>query len=148
MAKQHLIMTPVNIIPVHPGCHSNSKALTRKCLPHLVPTIFSAARIGMWYESLWRFNGLSVPKGNLIPPQDLPLSIRLRMFNEGRKAIGLVELEEWLTPDGVDIRGIVVSRWAGKTRGIPKLPKGLPAAPLYEAIATGYWLDYLEGIIG
>lgn len=152
VAKQHLIMTPVNIIPVHPGCHSNSKELTRKCLPHLVPAIFSASRIGMWYESLWRFNALSVPPGMLIPPKDLPVAMRLRMFMKGCEVMG-IEIDDWQMADDdwTDIRGTITSRWAGKTRNAPKVPKrwhGMSTQLLYQAMFTGYWMDYLEGIIG
>lgn len=148
--KQHLIMMPVNVIPIHPECHNNSKELTRLCLTHLVPNVFTAIRIGMWYESLWRFNGLSVPKGNLIPPKDLSIAARLRMFNKGCKILRL-EIDGWETRNAVDVRGCVMARWTGKTRGIAKPPKvwqGVPVARLYEAMATGYWMNYLEGVIG
>lgn len=149
--KQYLIFVPENVIPVHHECHNNSKELTRKCLAHLVPVIFSAIKIGQWYERLWRFNGLSVPKGKLIPPKDLPLSMRLRMFNEGCETLG-VQPDGWETEDGIDVRGAAIARWAGKTRrSTPKVPytwQGISSARLYEAMATGYWMDYLKGVIG
>lgn len=147
---QHLIFVPENVVPVHHECHNNSKALTRKCLVHLVPTVFSAARIGMWYSDLWHVHGLSVPRGILYPPKTLPVSMRLRMFNKGCKILGL-EIEDWEVSDGTDIRGAVVQRWAGKTRNVPKVPtkwNGVATSRLYTAMFTGYWMDYLEGVVG
>jgi len=150
VAHQYLIMIPVNVIPIHPECHDNSKELTRKCLVHLVPNGFAAIRLGLGYEGLWRFNGLSVPKGSLIPPEDLPVAIRLRLFNKGCEILG-IQIDEWETHNSVDVRGCIMARWAGKTRGIAKPPRkwqGIPVARLYKAMATGYWMDYLEGLIG
>ena len=148
--RQHLIFVPENVIPVHHHCHNNSKELTRKCLAALVPNVFPAAQIGKWYKSLWDRNGLSVPRGALIPPKDLPVSMRLRMFSRGLKILQ-INTAGWQTHDGNDIRGIIGARWAGKTRNIPKPPKewqGILVARLYEAMDIGYWIDYLEGVVG
>lgn len=148
--EQYLIFVPENVIPVHHHCHNNSKELTRKCLIHLVPRVFPASQIGRWYQGLWNLAGLSLPHGILIPPKDLPIATRLRMFNKGCAILGL-QIDDWETYNSVDVRGCVMARWAGKTRGIPKLPKiweGIPVARLYEAISTGYWIDYLEGVVG
>lgn len=147
---QHLILVPENVIPIHHKCHNNSKELTRKCLTHLARSrTIALANIGRWYVSLWLDHGLSVPRGILYPPRDLPLSVRLRLFNQGCKLLG-IEIKDWQA-DSIDIRGVIAARWIGKTRSIPKLPRewqGIPVTEFYKAMSVGYWYDYLSGVIG
>jgi len=152
--KQHLIMVPVNMIPLHnQDCHiphGQTKAMAQACLRHLVPRIFSARQVGEWYISLWQEHGLSVPTGWLVPPKALPMQMALRRFKLGAETLNIPHDEiDWTIPGSSDARALVVFKWQGY-KNKPKPPEkwgDYSLGRLLEAIDTGYWLDYLYGLI-
>ena len=153
-AKQNLIMVPQNTIPLHnQSCHiphGQTREMAARCLKHLVPRIFSARQIGEWYVSLWRDHGLSIPPGWLVPPRDLPMQMTLRLFKIGAEALNVPHDElDWMIPGDGDVRALIIFKWQGwKNR--PKPPerwKGYGLGGLLEAMDTGYWLSYLQGLI-
>ena len=147
-------MVPVNMIPLHnQSCHiphGQTREMAQRCLRHIVPRIFSARATGEWYVSLLRDHSLSLPTGWLVPPRDLPMQIALRQFALGAEALNISHDEiDWVIPGNGDVRAMVVFKWQGyKNR--PKPPekwKSYGLGGLLEAMDTGYWLDYLYGLI-
>jgi hypothetical protein len=152
--RQGLIMVPENMIPLHnQSCHipyGQGKEMAKRCLRHLVPRIFSARKIGEWYVSLRQDHGLSLPAGWLVPPKALPMQMALRRFEHGAKILGIPHDEmDWVIPGNGDVRAMVVFKWQGY-KNKPKPPekwKDYGLGGLLEAMDTGYWLDYLYGLI-
>lgn len=130
--------------------HGQGKEMALRCLHHLVPRIFSARKVGEWYTSLWQEHSLSIPRGWLIPPKMLTPVLLLRRFKLGAKVLNIPHDEiNWDMPGRGDVRVLVGFKWQDK-KNRPKPPEkwgdyGLGS--LLEALDTGYWLDYIEGLI-
>lgn len=145
--KQYLIMVPTNCVPVHPNdeCHNQSKEMAHRCLSHIVPRIYRAHQVGAWYVALWQEHGLSVPKGMLLPQKDIPMSTAYRLFKHGAAVLGMTD---WEPHGGQDVAALAILKWRGKKIKKPKSWGKYGLGSLLEAIDTGYWLDYLEGVLG
>lgn len=150
--KQHLIMVPENVVPVHPWCHENGQSpeMTRRCLRYTAHTL-GADLVGEWYVKLWRDHDLPVSRGILIPPQRMRLYQGRRFVVLGWEALGQPPREGWSVPGDQwsDVRDCAFAQFAKK-----KLPFPLKRAPqenwalLVRCASTGYWLDYLLSVAG
>jgi len=152
--RQHLVVVPENCTPWHSqSCHV-PYGQTREAA---CKSLWSAARaltaraIGRWYVSLWQVHGLSIPRGLLPAVRSLSPGIALRFFNKGAGFFGIPHAEiEWTYGLGGDVRALAILRWQGKRLPVepPERWGKYPFGSLVEAVETGYWLDYLEGVIG
>jgi hypothetical protein len=145
--KQYLIFKVENTVPLHPECHiryGQTKEMTRRCLA-LIGSTIGYPRVGRWYTALWQEHGLSVPKGLLVPPGMVKAHDIIRYCN-----ISLPE-EGWHVLDKGDYRVWVATRWQGRR---PKWSSGVILSEwngvsqdnVMDAIETGYWKEYLEGV--
>jgi len=151
---QDLIMVPENVVVVHHRCHmafGQTKEMARRCLEQACK-VLSPTRVGPWYVALWKKHNLSVPTGLLIPPKDCPLSLALTYIDKGLQFRGHSGPSSWKNEEGVDARSLTYKRWQGKSPG--GLMKGKIGGVTFSwdllrlALDEGYWLNYLEGIVG
>ena len=147
--KQDLIMVLENVAPVHHRCHmrhGQTREMTARCYDAVAHTV-SPSRIGEWYVSLWRDHGLSLPRGVLYPPSAHSLASAVRMIDVGLRFRGIDRPGCWMTEGGIDVRGPVIQRW--KT-GKGRTPDGIEigAETVANALNEGYWLTYLDPIVG
>ena len=119
--------------------------MTRRCLAHIVPRIYRADQVGEWYVSLWQEHGLSLPRGMLLPRSDVPMTLARRLFTHGAAVLGMAD---WEPHGGPDVAALAALKWRGKKIKKPKSWGKYGLGSLLEAVDTGYWLDYLEGVLG
>ena len=70
--RQDLIFVVENVAPAHHECHMAHGATMecrRRCLEYAVHHL-DAQRVGEWYVSLWRDQGLPMRRGTLEDPPD------------------------------------------------------------------------------
>jgi hypothetical protein len=144
--KQTLIMVPENLAPLHPACHmSHGQALwmAMSCLHHM-GRVQGLRKIGEWYVALWQKHGLTVPRGILVPQKQVTVAQARNHFERGRR----------YHPDGIpdDVDelqvGYAAQTWRNKRPDIPENGQQALRVRLEQAMDDGYWLDYLEGVLG
>jgi hypothetical protein len=158
--KYHdLIMVPENVAPVHHYCkeetgeghikNGQTREMTRRCLYYVARSL-GADRIGRWYVSLWQDHGLGVKKGWLLQPHEVPMYQAREMFNKGYWLVN-DDCSRW-SIDGVDVRDCAFAQFvpAEKRKAHHKeLCCARATSPRLVSYArSGYWLQYLEQIIG
>jgi len=145
--KQHLIMVPENIAPLHNRkCHiphGQTREMALRCLYQAARSV-GADRVGAWYVALWQEHGLSVPRGLLLPQKRVPVSLALQYYRKGAALLGITSDPGWDTDTAV---GAAIARWHGKSVESHS-SDSIPLERRVAAISTGYWVTYLEGVIG
>jgi hypothetical protein len=158
--KYHdLIMVPENVVPLHHQpchmAHGQTKEMALRCL-HYTARSLGAGRIGRWYVSLWQEHGLSVKKGWLLQPHEVPMYQAREMFDKGYALLGDGSITDW-SSDGVDVRDCAFAQFvpARLRKAHHKELEGCACATfpissqlLVSYAQAGYWLEYLEGVIG
>jgi len=143
--KQPLIMVPENLAPLHHSCHmaqGQTREMAARCL-QLMGCLLGPCNIGQWYVALWETHGLSVPRGILLAPKQETSARARNHYVRGRDYRVSI-------PEEVDeaLIGYAIRAWRGKR---VKLPEGSDRhlhERMIQAVDDGYWLDYLEGILG
>jgi hypothetical protein len=155
--KYHdLIMVPENVVPVHHHCHmahGQTKEMTRRCLYYVARSL-GADRIGRWYVSLWQEHGLGVKKGWLLQPHEVPMYQAREMFDRGYALLGDGSITDW-SSDGVDIRDcafaqfVPVKKRRAHHKELAEKLRGVKNSQVLVSYAqAGFWIEYLEHIIG
>jgi hypothetical protein len=143
--KQPLIMVPENLAPLHPACHmSHGQASDMAvCCLHHMGHVLGLRSIGEWYVALWQKHGLSVPRGILIAPRQVSTAQARNYYERGRKHRADI-------PEEVDELqvGYAMQTWHHKRPSIPENGHQALRKKIESVIDDGYWLDYLEGVIG
>jgi hypothetical protein len=157
-------MVPENVAPVHHYCKQDTgeshiknvqtKEMTVRCL-HYVARSLGADRIGRWYVSLWQDHGLSVKKGWLLQPHEVPMHQARGMFDKGYALLGDGSITDW-SSDWIDVRDCAFAQFVpAKKRKMhhKELAKSFAAKlstksnrVLVSYAQAGFWIDYLEGV--
>jgi hypothetical protein len=153
---QELIMVVENCIPLEHRAHiryGNTHQALTACIPPMFRNV-GVERIGVWYAYLWREQGLSMNKGRLYPRRELPMYVLMGMLKLGAKVLRASMPEDrgyWLE-DNRDWRAAVISKSIGKkkkwAKGTPKSWDGYTPADILDCLDTGYWADYMLGVMG
>jgi hypothetical protein len=167
--KQHrdLIMVPENVVPLHHRCHmahGQTKEMALRCL-HYTARSLGADKIGHWYVSLWQEHGLSVKKGWLLQPHEVPMYQAREMFDKGYRLLGPCRVRQghgdgsitdW-SIDGVDVRDCAFAQFVParlrkarhrKLAGCAGATFPISNELLVSYAQAGFWLTYLEHTIG
>ena len=150
--KQDLIFHICNCLYVCHECHMHfgqTNEMTARCLAMAARTV-TLPKVGMWYVGLWQEHKLHIQKGLLIPPKQTSTSTCLDIIKRGAVLRGLPrDLDwsvEWLDAKGRDLRGAVIRYWKGKKTEQPNPVNGVTFEMLWEALESGYWLNYLAPV--
>ncbi|NIV32835.1 MAG: hypothetical protein GWN58_26335 [Anaerolineae bacterium] len=143
--KQPLIMVPENLAPLHHSCHmahGQEREMAVRCLHH-IGHLRGLRRIGEWYVALWQEHELGVPRGILIPPGKESVPRARNYYERGRTRQAAI-------PERVDELqvGYAIRAWRGKRVKLPEGTNAIMHERMVRAVDDGYWLDYLEGILG
>lgn len=154
--KQVLIMVEENCVPICEQCRdiAHTKAGALVCATTLVE-IVGGERVGSWYISLWEEHGLHIPKGLLTPKKltTIPKAMELMVLGASLEGIEL-DLNEkgWLIPPrNRNFLAQIAQRWTRRRiRGVkpPAEWNGFTGDRVIEWLNNGYWLEYLEGVVG
>jgi len=105
--------------------------------------ILGLYNIGEWYVTLWQHHGLTVPHGLLIVPGRVSITQARNCFERGKRYRADI-------PEDVDELqvGWALQTWRRKRGTAPENGQRALRECLECAIDDGYWLNYLEGVIG
>lgn len=140
-----LIMVSENMAPLHHECHmahGQEHAMATRCL-HQMGHVVGLDRIGQWYVGLWEKHGLSVPRGILVPPRSVSTAQARNYYVRGREYQGLPtgDIDEAQVGFGIQL-------WKNRRPDLPQNGHQTLRDQIVRAVNSGYWLDYLGGIIG
>ena len=154
-AKQELIMSVHNTIPVHHECHmrhGQTREMAHRCLDTACCAL-APRSIGQWYMHLWAHEGLSIPRGRLIPVKECTFDMAKAYIAHEMAASQMRPPRDWYTESGDDARYIVFHYWwngtLDKTVFQGKIgDEEYPWPIIVGSLIQGYWRSYLHGVIG